>query len=163
MGRKIYHVFIIIIWLFIMRLRHTLYVSKRLQIYYYPGHRIQSVIPAHNVCTSSTPWGVFQPVAIGAHTVLDKLQWLSHPTGYPFSTWVESGKVWIDALTKDARPRWDSNTRPSVYKARVRTTTPRLFHRSYVVYVRPRRLSGTDLAFANGGFIHIFPKGLSKS
>ena len=136
MGRKIYHVFIIIIWLFIMRLRHTLYVSKRLQNYYYTGHRIQPVIPAHNVCTSSTPWGVFQSVANEAHTVLDKLQCLSHPTVYPFSTWVESGKVWIDALPKDARPRWDSNTRPSVYKARVRTTTPRLFHYRYMSIVQ---------------------------
>ena len=27
-----------------------------LQIYYYPGHRIQAY-PHHNVCTFPTPWG----------------------------------------------------------------------------------------------------------
>ena len=31
-----------------------------LQIYYYPGHWNQCM-PAHNVCTISTPWGAFQP------------------------------------------------------------------------------------------------------
>ena len=31
-----------------------------LQIYYYPGHWIQC-LPAHTVCTISTPWGAFQP------------------------------------------------------------------------------------------------------
>ena len=58
---------IIIIWLFIIRLRHTLYVSKRLQSYYYPGHRIQLVIPAHNVCTSSTPWGTLGRSGVRTH------------------------------------------------------------------------------------------------
>ena len=37
-------------------------VSKRFTIYYYPGHWIQC-LPAHNVCTISTPWGAFQPGA----------------------------------------------------------------------------------------------------
>ena len=93
--------------------------------YYYPGHWIMAC-----------PHTMYAPSPLpGEHSnkssktqLLGILHRLSHPTGYPFNTWVESGKLWINALPKDARPQWDSNTRPSVYKSRVRTATPRRFH-----------------------------------
>ena len=62
-----------------------------LQIYYYPGNWMQ-YLPAHNVCTISTPLGAFQPGVTWRSKLFDQ-QWRSHPTGYPFNTIVVEWRI----------------------------------------------------------------------
>ena len=54
------------------------------------GHWIQC-LPAHNVCTISTPWEHSSQALHDAQKLFDQ-QRRSHPTRYPFNTWVESSK-----------------------------------------------------------------------
>ena len=57
------------------------------------------------ICTFFNPWGPIQPFAITQRlTMLIKLRWFSHPTGYTLTPWWRERQMYVNVLLKDLPP-----------------------------------------------------------